>query len=74
MLEVAVAGNADMLVTANLADFDMSDIAKVGDGTRVRIYKPAGRGSLVIAHPDDVCAWLKQGIVPTAGFASQNVC
>jgi hypothetical protein len=42
VLGITVAGSADVLATANLADFAMDDVAWVGDGSRVRIYMPPG--------------------------------
>jgi hypothetical protein len=69
VLEVAVAGDADVLVTANIADFDMDCIERTGDGSRARIYRPPGRRPLVIAHPDQVRDWLRDGVVPTASVA-----
>jgi hypothetical protein len=69
VLEVAVAGQADVLVTANMADFDMDTIEKVGSGSEVRICAIAGRPPLVIAHPDCVRRWLRDGLVPTADTA-----
>jgi predicted nucleic acid-binding protein len=72
VLEVAVAGEADVIATANLADFDMEGIEKVADGSRVRIYNPPGRAPLIIAHPDQVRAWLRSGVMPTAEVARQS--
>jgi len=73
VLEVAVAGGADALATANLADFAMDDVAWVGDGSRIRIYTPAGRPALAIAHPDYVSAWLRSGRLPTADMARSSI-
>jgi hypothetical protein len=70
VLEVAVAGRADVLATANMADFDMDGIAKVGDGARVRTYASPGGTRLVIAHPDQVRGWLREGVVPTVEVAA----
>jgi hypothetical protein len=70
VLEVAVAGRADVLATANMADFDMDGIAKVGDGARVRIYVSPGGAKLVIAHPDQVRDWLREGVAPTVEIAA----
>ena len=72
VLEVAVAGRADVLATANLRDFGMGDIEMVGDGTRIRIYAPPGHRGLVIAHPDHVCAWLRAGVAPDPAVARQS--
>jgi hypothetical protein len=68
VLEVAVAGDADVLVTANLADFAMNGIARIGDGARLRVYAAAGRKPLLIAHPDQVRDWLRGGVAPTGDF------
>ena len=62
VLEAAVAGEADLLVTANMADFGTADILKVGDGARTRLYPRPGRATLVIAHPDQARDWLQSGI------------
>jgi hypothetical protein len=69
VLEVAVAGDADVLVTANLADFDMAGVEWVGDGSRIRIYEAPGRRPLVIAHPDHVRDWLRGGVAITSDIA-----
>ena len=66
VLEVAVAGEADLLVTANMADFETADVLKVGDGTRIRLYPRPGRATLVIAHPDQARDWLRAGALPSA--------
>jgi hypothetical protein len=73
VLEIAVAGAADLLATANLADFAMDDVEWVGDGSRIRIYTPPGRPKLVIAHPDTVCEWLRSGRVPTADIPRSGI-
>lgn len=66
VLEVAVAGDADLLVTANMADFETADVLKVGDGARIRLYPRPGRATLVIAHPDQARDWLRAGMLPSA--------
>jgi hypothetical protein len=73
VLEIAVAGGADVLATANLADFDMAHVEWVADGSRIRIYTPPGRRPLVIAHPNHVCDWLRTGRVPTADIARRAI-
>lgn len=73
VLEVAVAGRADVLVTANMTDFDMDTIERVGSGLEVRIYPIAGRHPLIIAHPDCVRRWLRDGFVPTADVARGRI-
>lgn len=69
VFEVALAGDADVLATANLADFDMDGIEGVGEEGRVKIYSPPGRRPLVIAHPDRVRDWLRGGVPPTPEVA-----
>lgn len=73
VLEVAVAGDADLLVTANMADFEMDDIEKIGDGSRIRLYPVPGRAVLVIAHPDQARDWLRAGVMPTAALAQGSM-
>jgi hypothetical protein len=73
VLETAVAGESDVLATANLADFAMDDIEWVGDGSRIRIYAPPGRPKLVIAHPDHVAAWLRSGRFPSTDIARGSI-
>ena len=68
VLEVAVAGEADLLVTANMTDFETADILKVGDGTRVRLCPRPGRAALVIAHPDQARDWLRAGVPPSTAI------
>jgi hypothetical protein len=63
VLETALAGEADWLVTANLKDFAKGSRAKM----RVRIvvpgrlvvHRPAAGGRLIIAHPFIAAAWLR---------------
>ncbi len=68
VLEVAIAGKADLLVTANMADFDMADVLKVGDGTRIRLYPRPSQTTLIIAHPDQARDWLRSGVQPLAAI------
>ena len=68
VLEVAVAGEADLLVTANMADFETADILKVGDGTRIRLHPRPGQATLVIAQPDQAREWLRSGVPPLAAI------
>jgi hypothetical protein len=69
VLEVAIAGEADLLVTANMADFESADVFKVGDGTRIRLHPRPGQATLVIAHPNQARDWLRAGIQPLAAIA-----
>jgi predicted nucleic acid-binding protein len=68
VLEVAIAGQADLLVTANMADFETDDILKIGDGVRIRLYPRPGQATLVITHPDQARNWLRAGIQPMAAI------
>ena len=68
VLEVAVAGEADLLVTANMADFETADILKIGDDARIRLYPRPGQATLVIAHPDQARDWLRAGVLPLAAI------
>jgi PIN domain len=72
VLEVAVAGRADVLATANLADFEMDGIAKVGNGSRVRAYTTIAGTKLVIAHPDVARNLLRDGIFPSEENARRD--
>ena len=65
VLEVAVAGHADVLATANLGDFTGANFEPLGNWTRALLYKPLAAPPLVIAHPDHVATWLRSGIVPS---------
>lgn len=64
VLEVAVAGGADLLVTANMINFDTADVVRVDDGTRIRLHPRPGQATLVIAHPDQARDWLRARVLP----------
>jgi len=66
VLEVAVAGKADLLVTATVADFEMADIVKVGDGTRIQLHPRPAHTTLVIVRPDQASDRLGSGMSPLA--------
>jgi hypothetical protein len=58
VLETAWAAQADILVTANLADFtDMAD--QIAQGNRVFQLERGGK-SLIIAHPFEAIRWLRE--------------
>ena len=65
---MAVAGEADLLVTANMADFETADILRVGNDTCIRLYPRPGQATLVIAHPDQARDWLRAGLSPLAAI------
>ncbi len=57
VLETAWAGEADILVTANLADFIQHDDETVIDG---RLYRSRRAGkTMILAHPFEAIAWLR---------------
>lgn len=64
VLETARAGDADILVTASLADFVQVDGEVVVDG---RLYRLArGERRMVLAHPFPAADWLRDGAWRTA--------
>jgi hypothetical protein len=59
VLETAWAGQADVLVTANLKDFVQDDDEIVLEG---RIYRlTRGGQTMVLAHPFEAAGWLRDG-------------
>jgi hypothetical protein len=66
VLETALAGRADILVTADLDDFIR--------GPAIRLQRPDvalfpfGDATLVIAKPSFAAHWLRQGVIPDAAF------
>lgn len=66
VLETALAGRADILVTADLDDFIR--------GPAIRLQRPdvapfpLGDATLVVAKPSFAAHWLRQGVVPDAAF------
>jgi hypothetical protein len=70
VLEAALAGRADIMATANLADFNRRDAVQL---TRddLLLYPTAER-SLVIAKPSFVAHWMRQGFVPDTRFVLQH--
>jgi hypothetical protein len=65
VLEVAVAAQADLLATANLSDFAGANFEPLRDWAGATVYRPMVGSALVIAHPDNVAAWLRSGTIPT---------
>jgi predicted nucleic acid-binding protein len=63
VLDVALAGGAHLLATANLADFSNYRTEALFRG-RVLLHEAASRQPLVIAHPDEAAAWLQSGVFP----------
>jgi hypothetical protein len=66
VLETALSGRADILVTADLDDFIRGPVIRLQRPDVVLF--PFGDMTLVIAKPSFVAHWLRQGVVPDAGF------
>jgi predicted nucleic acid-binding protein len=76
VLNTAMAGRADLLVTGNIADFLRGPRARTNtetlgerDGVAdvVRLNHPRRPGGLVIASPFRAAAWLLGGVPPVQG-------
>jgi predicted nucleic acid-binding protein len=63
VLETAIAGKADFIVTANFKDFIVRRDTKIEIPDRHGIFSSAAH-SLQIVHPSLMFTWLKQGTVP----------
>ena len=62
VLETAIAGKADFLVTANFKDFTLRDTqVKIPD--RHAIYRSPAH-SIHIVHPYLMVEWLRNGMIP----------
>jgi len=70
VLETALAGRADTLVTANIADFIRGPAIRLERDDVVR-YPFAAR-TLVVAKPAFTAYWLRQGIVPDVAFIAAH--
>lgn len=66
VLETALAGRADILATADIKDFIRGPAIPL-ERDDVVLFPFAGR-TLVIATPAFTAYWLRQGVVPDAGF------
>jgi hypothetical protein len=58
VLETAWAGQADMLVTANLVDFIQDGDREVVEGKVYRLRRCAN--SMLMAHPFEAIRWLQE--------------
>jgi predicted nucleic acid-binding protein len=58
VLETAWAGQADILVTANLADFTQAP-DQIAQGDRIFELERGGK-SLILAHPFEAIRWLRE--------------
>jgi hypothetical protein len=65
VLEIAVAGRAHVVATANLDDFTTYRTEALIED-RVFVHQTGDGRSIVIAHPDDVADWLRRGVFPDA--------
>lgn len=63
VLEVALAGRADIVATANLDDFMVrqSDVLLRG---RIGLHRSPAGHAVIIAHPDQVAGWLRRRTFP----------
>lgn len=67
VLETAIAGRADLLVTADMADFTFPGVTVLDEG-RVLRFRRADH-DVVIAHPFRAARWVRQGriLLPEGG-------
>ena len=70
VLETALAGRADILVTCDVADFVRGPAIRF-QRTDVVLFPFAGR-TVVIGTPSFAVYWLRQGIVPDAAFIADR--
>ena len=66
VLETALAGRADILVTADLDDVMRGPVIRL-ERSDVALF-PCAAMTLVVARPSFAAHWLRQGVVPDAGF------
>lgn len=70
VLQVALAARAHFLATANLVDFVSPDM-EILVPDEVGIHRAPGH-ELVVAMPQRVAGWLREGAYPDAGFARSH--
>jgi PIN domain-containing protein len=70
VLETALAGKADILVTSDVDDFCRGSAVKL-QRSDVVLFPFVDR-TLVIATPQFTAYWLDQGIVPDSGFVADH--
>jgi hypothetical protein len=70
VLETAMAGRADILVTADVTGFAKGPAVRF-ERSDLLLFPFADR-ALVIAAPRFVVYWLWQGVIPDAGFIADN--
>lgn len=63
VVDVAIAGRADLIVTANFVDF-LTYRTVVLRPNRLAVL-PHAAGQIVVAHPAEVAAWLRTGQTPS---------
>lgn len=62
VVDVAVAGRADVIVTANFTDFVSSRTEVVRAG-QIAVIEHAG-GRVVVAHPAEFAGWVRGRVAP----------
>jgi hypothetical protein len=70
VLETALAGRADMLVTGDVDDFCRGPAIRL-QRRDVVLFPFVGR-TLVVATPQFTAYWLDQGIIPDSGFVAAH--
>jgi predicted nucleic acid-binding protein len=70
VLETALAGRADILVTSDVNDFSRGQAIQL-ERSDVLLF-PFSNRILVIAKPSFVAFWLRQGVLPDAAFIADN--
>jgi PIN domain len=65
VLETCIAGQADILVTANFKDFLAGDV-QVLEENRIAFY-PSPKSQLLISHPYVMSGWFRQGKIILPG-------
>lgn len=67
VLETAIAGRADLLVTADMADFAFPGVAVLDEGRVLRYHR--ADHDVVIAHPFRAARWVRKGriLLPERG-------
>lgn len=68
VVETALAARSHLLVTANFDDFITRDARMIVPGQVAIIH--GNYGQLLVAHPYQAAAWLRQGIFPSADDAN----
>lgn len=67
----AIGGKADLLATNDVDDFERAPAQALSNRTDVILFPTIG-SSLAIGKPSFLAHWLRQGIVPDAGFIASH--